>query len=163
MPRRSNGSNSLLPGWAKALIASGVVLTICILVVHILGVAAAGRWNRYAASLRESSGALTFEEIETLRRPAVDGQSAVEVLERVAKRIGARGPYPPEVLIFGGRSSAIDFTEGLSVAEVDATRQFLDQHTEVLEDLSVLPDLPPGRFKGGPDCCSPLRISYKVT
>ena len=84
---------------------------------------------------------------EAVPRAAVDGQSAVEVLEQVAKRIGARGPYPPEVLIFGGRSSAIDFTEGLSVAEVDATRQFLDQHTEVLEDLSVLPDLPPGRFE----------------
>jgi hypothetical protein len=139
---------SRLPWWVKLLLGIGVIAVILVGVTHFLGRATTARWERYASKLREGGVPLTFEEIEALRMKIPDERNGARVIERLADQLGKVKTDREDryVFVLGSGSHPQDFFTGIARYGIEPSRSFLDGYRELLDELSVLRDMPTGRF-----------------
>ncbi len=140
-----------LPGWLKLLLVVAVVAILAIAVLQVFTGAATARWERYADKLRAGGVPLTYDEIEERRTESPEGPTAARLLEELSEELEAAKPgrwdMDRAVLIHGGKTSADLFFDGIPRYRVEPTREFLAQHRELLDRLSEMTHLPPGRFE----------------
>lgn len=138
-----------LSGSVIALIAAVAVLALAVVVVDLLGNAGANRWRRYADKLRSGGLPLTLEEIDAQRLAIPDEQNGALVIESLAdelKAMHAALPYDVrrKLLVLGIPEA--DFFEGFPRYTVEPSRQFVAEHSDILEKLEALRNRPHGRF-----------------
>jgi len=146
---RDSDSKTRLPSWVKVAIVVVAFAVIAAVVLHLLTGAATARWERYAARLRSGGVPLTFDEIEALRTEIPDERNSALVIERLSDRLDGirknRWDTDRVVLVFGRDDP--DFFKGIPRYHIEPSREFLEQHRELLDELSVLHDMPTGRFE----------------
>ncbi len=166
----TNKPNPWFPWWAKLLVGIGILALIVLVPVFVLSRAATARWERYANDLREGGVPLTYEEIEALRTPIPDGQNGALVIERLAERL-SKVNAERYVFVLGSANKGGDFFTGIARHRIEPSREFLDQHRDLLDELSVLRDMPHGRcelaYEKNPlatllPTLSPLRTAAKL-
>jgi len=140
-----------IPAPVLAAIGVAAAFILAIVVIEILGNASARRWQRYSARLRSTGLPLTFEEIEAQRLSVPEELNGARIIENLIpdlETLGAGGrPYDQQrkLLIFGFPEA--DFFRGIPKYTLETSRQFILQHTALLEKLETLRDRPTGRFK----------------
>ena len=136
--------------WGVRLLLSVLgVAVVGAAIVFLMGVAATARWDRYAATLRAGGDPLTFKEIQAARAVIPDDQNGALVIERLLFRLnGLSDTHTGEhVLVFPNRVDKTDFFTGIRRDKIQPSRDFLDPYRDLLAELSVLKDMPTGRFE----------------
>lgn len=136
-------------GVTKKLLIAFAALVIVVSLVLALYVQSASRsWQRYLSDLRAAGEPVTFAEIQSRRSSIAAGNRTVaDVVARVAERVKtSSGPISRGVL---GMSDgpAIDFFAGIPSEAIETTCQYMAPRRPALEELVVIHDLEPGRFK----------------
>ena len=79
--------------WIKVFVGVVALFSILLAVVLSLNRAETARWNRYADSIRRTSGPLSFEEIDAMRRVWPQSPNCMQVIERLGPELGDLGPF----------------------------------------------------------------------
>ena len=118
-------------------------------IVFFLGVAATARWDRYAATLRAGGDPLTFDELQAARAVLPDEKNSALVIVRLHDRLEelSEEPVGEHVLVFSGHGYESDFFTGIRRDKIQPSRDFLEPYRDLLAELSVLRDMPTGRFE----------------
>ena len=134
--------------WVKFLIGAAMLVLLIVGGVYMFGWAETHRWERYAAKLRAAGEPLTFEEIDALRTPAVGEPNGALVLGQLREALESIGKsaHEEEDLVLGRKGPDIDFFKGMPRYAIEPSRAFIAEHRGLLDELSVLPSLPAGRF-----------------
>ena len=140
---------SRFPWWVKLTLGVLVLAAISLGLVYFLGRASTARWERYAARLREGGVPLTYKEIEALRTQIPDEQNGALVIKRLTEQLSKVEPTWEQrfVLIFGRRSDKADFFTGIARHQIEPSRSFLEEYSDLLKELAILREMPTGRFE----------------
>ena len=162
-PAPSTGDNARqgLPFGLKLVTIVLAVFALLVGGIFIFGRASSARWYRLADSIHAKGDPLTFEEIEKARTPIPDEQNSALVIQRLLTELGAVKATRPDgkVFIFAERSSEADFFTGIPRQSIETSRAFLENHRSVLDEFSVLRDMPTGRFDLDLNAMSALEIA----
>ena len=134
-----------LPMWAKVLMALVTIVLLGLGTIYLMGISERGRWERYAATLREAGQPLTFKEIEARRADLPDERNSALVIEAALKKLPIFPNPTPYVLILGSRPPKDDLVEGIPRYAIDDSRAFLEKHRPLLDALRPVMDMPTGR------------------
>ncbi len=118
-------------------------------IVFFLEVAATARWDRYATALRAGGNPLTFDEVQAARAVIPDEKNGALVIVRLHDRLEelSEAPAGEGVLVFSGHGYESDFFTGIRRDTIQPSRDFLEPYRDLLAELSVLRDMPTGRFE----------------
>ena len=132
-----------------ALIATGASAFL------LWGWSAHSRWDNYAAFLQASGEPLTYAEIEARRTVIPDGQNGAMVIEALIEALDeiADDPEPGPILVLGkpredgpkGETHA-DFFRGVYRHTIEPSRNFMERHAELLDNIREVRHFPGGRF-----------------
>ncbi len=141
-------ARSRLPILVRILLGLFVFVLLCLAVVYGQGRIGTAKWQRYAADLRSAGQPLTFAEIEALRAVVPDDRNSARALEPLIPRIKTIDSRQVNewVLVFGRRAGGFDFFNGIPRYALAPSRQFLDEHRDIVTGLTSLADGPTGRF-----------------
>ena len=147
MSTRSPSNTPMLTGWMKAVLAVAVVLLLLLATVEIFNMSAAAQWKRYAAELRDAGEPLTFEEIEEARAKLPDDKNGAKVLAPILETIrNAKFNADHDVLVFGSGNRTVRAFDGIPGSMIEPSRDFLEQHRAVLDELAVMRAYPAGQL-----------------
>ncbi len=118
-------------------------------IVFFLGVAATARWDRYAATLRAGGDPLTFDEVQAARAVIPDEKNGALVIGRLHDRLEelSKASVGQHVLVFSGQGYEFDLFTGIRRDKIQPSREFMEPYRDLLSELSVLRDMPTGRFE----------------
>lgn len=142
------------------IVVSAIVVGLPLLAggtLYILGRMATSRWEAKLAELRAKGEPITFEEIERRRATVPDELNGALIIEELSDLLG--GPVdgsrpegglqadavPDHVLIFKP-APELDPEGGTPRYAIDASREFLQEHVDILTRLGALDDRLTGRF-----------------
>lgn len=137
-----------MPWWAKVLMGFAVLVLLGLGTVYVMGIAERGRWESYAASLREAGEPLTFAEIEARRAEVPDEENSALVIEDALKK------YPPNpsefevldgVLVVGYDVEWEDTSQPIPRYSIEPSQAYLEKHRARLDALSPILERPTGR------------------
>lgn len=148
--------------WLIAVFVSLLVLLVGLplfvgATLHILGRMATTRWEAKLAEWRAQGEPITFEEIEARRVVVPDELNGALIIEELSDLLGGPvdGVHPEEsivqyrvpahVLVFNDRP-VFDAVGGTPRYAIDASREFIEEHMDILEALGELETRPTGRF-----------------
>ena len=131
----------------KLLLGVGILVVTAGLLLTAFNASANRDWQAYMAELRASGEPLNFDEIEARRsRPPDGAPTAAHVIKQVTEGIEAvPGPISRGVLGMN-RELKIDFFAGIPSQAIQTTRDYMATRRPVLEELSEIATLEPGRF-----------------
>ena len=141
--------------WFKLGVGVVVVILLGVGTVLFLGWSADRGWQNYSARLRAEGEPLTFVEIEALRTTVPNDQNGALVVEGLFDELEAVASAKPAKSVFalgssnrGGYSVAAraDFFGGIPHVAIQASREFLEQHQSLRDELMRLGDFSDGRF-----------------
>ncbi len=132
--------------WAKVLMTLVTIVLLGLGTIYLLGIAERGRWERYAATLREAGEPLTFKEIEARRADVPDERNSALVIEAVLEKFPPDDDPPPYVLVLGVDAPEVDFFKGIPRYAIEDSRVFLEKHQPLLDALRPVLKMPTGRF-----------------
>ena len=135
-----------LPMWAKVSMVLVTIVLLALGTIYLMGISERGRWERYAAKLRDAGEPLTFEEIEARRADLPDERNSALVIEAAFEKFppdpdsssylrSLRDVLPPE-----------DYLEGVPQYVIDDARVFIEKHRPLLNALRPVMDMPIGRL-----------------